>query len=249
MRNAAKIFLFVLISVLYLAESSFSAPIIQVDSTTYDFGSVKEGQHKSITFTIPVKNVGDEVLEIKDVRVSCGCTVVDNDSLIAPGKIGYIKPRINLKGMSGDIHKSITIMSNSEKDESLRLTLKAFLKQIISVSPNYIRLEKKNYEQPITVHVLSENKKLKINHVSFKARKHSGEKTPAWQSEVPVQIEYSLTDLDSTDEHDLNMFSLSLKPVSALQENQYGEFVFVTNIPQKKEMTVRGMIEPPAKKN
>ena len=63
-------------------------PKAQFPETTYDFGEVFEDRKLSHTFDI--KNVGDALLEIKDIDSDCACTAADSDRRIPPGGLGRI---------------------------------------------------------------------------------------------------------------------------------------------------------------
>ena len=49
-------------------------PIIQFNTENYDFGKVISGE--TINYTYLMTNTGDAVLEISNVKPSCGCTTV-----------------------------------------------------------------------------------------------------------------------------------------------------------------------------
>ncbi len=65
-------------------------PKAQVPETTYDFGEVFEDVKLTHTFTI--KNIGDALLEIKDIDSDCACTTADSDRRIPPGGEGPHHP-------------------------------------------------------------------------------------------------------------------------------------------------------------
>jgi len=88
-----------------------AAPAIAADAEVYSFGSVIEGYAVSHTFVL--QNVGDEVLEISKVRVTCGCTATElaNDRL-APGESVDLDVVVNTTGFSGTLSKTIYVYSN-----------------------------------------------------------------------------------------------------------------------------------------
>src|SRR5213075_1746004 len=58
-------------------------------------------------------NTGDEVLEIKEVRPSCGCTTTGEwDHEVQPGKGGSIPVRFNSANYTGPIHKTVIVVCN-----------------------------------------------------------------------------------------------------------------------------------------
>jgi hypothetical protein len=72
-----------------LAAMATLGPKAQVPETTFDFGEIFEDRELTHTFTI--KNIGDALLEIKDIDSDCACTAADSDRRIPPGGEGRIK--------------------------------------------------------------------------------------------------------------------------------------------------------------
>ena len=64
-------------------------PKAQVPETTFDFGEIFED--RELTHTFVIKNIGDALLEIKDIDSDCACTAADSDRRIPPGGQGRIK--------------------------------------------------------------------------------------------------------------------------------------------------------------
>ena len=68
-------------------------------------------------------NTGNEPLEIKDVKSSCGCTIPSKPTEpIMPGKTGKIEVKYNMH--TGKINKTITVTSNATNVEEGRVLLK-----------------------------------------------------------------------------------------------------------------------------
>lgn len=62
-----------------------TGPKIEITPQSFDFGEVKYG--KVVQYTLRVKNLGGEVLEIKRVATSCACTSAKIDKeKIKPGE-------------------------------------------------------------------------------------------------------------------------------------------------------------------
>src|SRR5262249_8072316 len=71
------------------AETLSAAPRIQFSTPTFDFGKVEAGT--AIKHDFIFTNTGNAVLEIRDVKPSCGCTTAGQwDRLVQPGKTGSI---------------------------------------------------------------------------------------------------------------------------------------------------------------
>lgn len=83
---------------------------------SYDFGKVKEGDKVSHVYKF--KNIGEHPLLIADVIASCGCTVPSfPKEPIKPGDEGEIKVEFNSSGRKGKNHKSIMVISNTEREK------------------------------------------------------------------------------------------------------------------------------------
>lgn len=84
-----------------------------VDSTTYQFGSIKEGDIVEHEFRFT--NGGQFPLIINNVTASCGCTIPEwPREPIPPAGESSIKVRFNSKGKPGMQFKTITVYANTE---------------------------------------------------------------------------------------------------------------------------------------
>ncbi len=96
------------------AKNSLGFPIIEFDTTEYDFGTIKEGDVVEGVFNF--KNTGKVDLLLTSVKASCGCTTPDwTKTPIKPGDSGEIKFVFNSARRTGKQSKSITVKSNAEK--------------------------------------------------------------------------------------------------------------------------------------
>lgn len=86
---------------------------MEVDTTRYSFGTVKEGT--KVRHTWVVKNTGTEPLMISNINVSCGCTApYFSKDPILPGKQDEITLTFNSAGKSGHVSKNAQIIANVE---------------------------------------------------------------------------------------------------------------------------------------
>lgn len=93
---------------------------IQWIDSVKDMGKINEGQVVDISYRF--KNTGTKPLVIKNVNVSCGCTVAEKpEQPIAPGKEGIIKASFNSSGKPGPNSKSIMVYANTEGTEEHKL--------------------------------------------------------------------------------------------------------------------------------
>ncbi len=90
-----------------------SGPVITWEKTTFDFGSITQGD--KIEHTFKFKNDGREPLIITNVQVTCGCTTPKGWSRdpILPGQSSEITVAFNSLGKFGKQNKVITVVSNA----------------------------------------------------------------------------------------------------------------------------------------
>lgn len=110
-----------LVNVMY---SQKIGPKIVPAESEFKFGDIEEGvtvSHKFVIF-----NKGDEVLIIKNVRASCGCTAVQpSKTELQPGESTTILVEFNSIGRNGIQNKAVYVTSNDPQTPELRLTFTA----------------------------------------------------------------------------------------------------------------------------
>lgn len=132
-----KNYLFLFLSLCLVSGVAIAQPKMEiVGGDTYDWGKVKPSQNPVKT-TILVRNIGNEELNITQVRPGCGCTTapLDKDKL-KPGDTARIKVELNLGATSGPLMKSITVTSNDPANRDRVLYLKADVVRALIISPS-----------------------------------------------------------------------------------------------------------------
>lgn len=110
---------FSLFSMIMVAQSK--APNIMVSPIQHDFGYVIQGTTTSYDYT--VSNLGSDILKINDVRPACGCTsVLISKGEILPHDTADLRVDFNSNGFSGNVKKSVYILSNDPKNPTMELT-------------------------------------------------------------------------------------------------------------------------------
>ena len=90
-------------------------PEIKFENTTYDFGKIKEEGGK-VTGRFTFTNIGDEPLELTNVRPGCGCTAANyTKGAIAPGEQGFIEATYNPYNRPGVFNKNIRVTTNEPR--------------------------------------------------------------------------------------------------------------------------------------
>ncbi len=126
------------LSALLLASvATAQAPNATVAAPLHDAGVVTRGDVVSHTFTIA--NEGDALLEIREVRPACGCTVASFDETIAPGATGSVTAELSTGDFRGPVSKYVTVFTNDLENPRFRLTLRADIRPLVDVLPGYGR--------------------------------------------------------------------------------------------------------------
>jgi len=222
-----------------VVSSVFAGPAILFDTKTYNCGTVVEGKTGRVNAEFIVKNTGNAILKLKNVRPGCGCTIVKYDSLVQPGKFVTIESQVNLAGFkTGDISKSITVSSNAENEPTVRLTITVKIKPVIDVSEPFISLDASKADIPHVVFLSCNKPDLKVSAVSFKPS--DGSANAEWQN-TPFALKFNWIPADSVSAEGNKVFRLELYPLHTVV-SMPGEFTFKTNHPDKPEMTMMGNI-------
>lgn len=105
------------------AEQLAKAPKLTIESSTYDFGTIKEGQKISREFVLT--NSGKSNLNIRTTKSSCSCTIADiGKSDLKPGESVNLKVTFDSSDRRGTQQKSISIYSNDPQSPTQRVILK-----------------------------------------------------------------------------------------------------------------------------
>ena len=109
---------------------------IEFALTNYDFGKVKAGELVKYTFIFT--NTGTSMLEISEVRPSCGCTTAGEWTRKAePGQSGLIPVQFDSVKFNGTVHKTVTVSSNDKHRPSIVLQLSGVVWKPIEIIPPY----------------------------------------------------------------------------------------------------------------
>ena len=104
-------------------EERANAAHIEFKSTTYDYGTIKQGEIVEHLFEFT--NTGKTDLIIRNVKASCGCTAVKPEkSVLKPGETSSIKAVFNSRGRKGSQNKSISVITNDPDKPLHVLSLK-----------------------------------------------------------------------------------------------------------------------------
>jgi hypothetical protein len=168
--------------------------------------------------------------------------VVGYDSIIHPGREGKITPEVNIKGMTGNFHKTIRVLSNAQNKPAVALRMKGTVINFIQVENNYIRMQRGESNSKLVKNtwLKATVDNLKIKKVSFKPYSRKG---PQWHNNLPFFIDFELNKRDTAKEGVYYTYDLTLSMPNTDEDPMAGYFVFETNHNKKREYKVRGMID------
>lgn len=103
------------------ALAAAAAPAIEVDRTSIAV-AVWSGQEIAEVFTL--SNAGDSRLSIGHVLTSCGCTTAAlATKRLAPGESVALNVKVDTRGMSGSVLRTVDVQSDDPEDPSLTLRI------------------------------------------------------------------------------------------------------------------------------
>ena len=229
-----------LISVVPLLLSAFSinaSPKIDFDTKTFHYGIAVEGKTEKLNAVFNIKNTGDAVLRLGEVKPGCGCTVVKFDSLIQPGKSSKIEATVNIKGYhSGPISKIITVISNAKNDPSVRLTIEATIQVLIDLSESSLNLDATRPNSSTVLFLSSKKADLKVNDLQFRGNETNSE-TPGWKETLPLELKYKMFPADSTRADGYKVYKMEIFSPN-VDNTENGQTTIYTNHPDKKEIVI-----------
>ncbi len=101
-----------------------SQPKLEFSKTVHDFGNVEEG--KIVEAAFEFKNTGKGILEITDVKTSCGCTAaIPKKRKLSPGESSELKVELDTTNRIGAMSRLVTIKSNDPDTPEMYLTVRA----------------------------------------------------------------------------------------------------------------------------
>jgi Protein of unknown function (DUF1573) len=116
------------------ATSTNSGPRILFYQPVFDFGRVESG--KVVNHIFEFTNAGNQVLEIPEVRTSCGCTVATNwTRRVEPGKTGNIPIIFDSGGKAGPLTKTVSVACNDPTQPRFVLEFNAVIWRPIDALP------------------------------------------------------------------------------------------------------------------
>ena len=110
-----------------------AAPAAIAPEPIWDAGFVARGARVAHEFVL--RNAGVEMLQVREVRPSCGCTVVDYDAAIPAGGEGKVRVELDSEGLSGAVAKEVSVFTNDAANPIIQLTIRALVRAALDVQP------------------------------------------------------------------------------------------------------------------
>ena len=140
-------------------------PKIVCDKPDFDFGGADGSA--TIEHVYEIKNAGDLSLTLKEVKASCGCTVVKTSTMnLAPGDTAQITATLNLHGRSGHQDKHVMVSSDDPKTPMLLLNLRGDVVQEYAITPDRITIGQVRGDQSTKTQVTFVNNTSNEVHVT-----------------------------------------------------------------------------------
>ncbi|GEM54015.1 hypothetical protein B0A58_03530 [Flavobacterium branchiophilum NBRC 15030 = ATCC 35035] len=108
-------YIFIIILLVLLSCKNKTEKIVQFDVEKIKYlGNIKVGDTARNTFYL--RNLSNDIIKIKNVKTSCGCTLANiSDTIIKPNTNSQIKTIfVAKKGDIGIVEKSVIIEANTE---------------------------------------------------------------------------------------------------------------------------------------
>ncbi|GIV54064.1 MAG: hypothetical protein KatS3mg039_0582 [Candidatus Kapaibacterium sp.] len=128
-----------LLTVVAAAVVATAQPKLEIiGGDTYNWGQIKPSNNP-LKGTLKLKNAGNEPLEIKSVKPSCGCTATKLDkNILEPGEVASVDVSLNIGTATGPITKTVTITSSDPSNETKIVYLRAEVVRAVMLSMPYI---------------------------------------------------------------------------------------------------------------
>jgi hypothetical protein len=95
-------------------EELANAPFVSFNTMSHDFGNIKQGDRVEYEFII--QNKGKRDLIVRDVKTSCGCTIVSPaKKIVSSNESVPVKVIFDSTGKKGRQNKAITVITNDPK--------------------------------------------------------------------------------------------------------------------------------------
>lgn len=111
-------------------------------------------EQSSVQADFEFANVGNSVVNIRDVKTSCGCTTAAMDKRsYDPGEKGKISVVFNIGERIGFQQKQIMVTTDSLEEPTAQLTIRAFIPELIRMEPRAVIWPVNSEAAPRVIHL------------------------------------------------------------------------------------------------
>ena len=242
---------YLLLTVLGIPSGLFADPVISIDSVKFNVDTIVQGQVSHVRHEFAIRNSGTSVLRINRVRASCGCTTVEVDSTILPGREGSIAVEVATHELhEGTFTKDVTVLSNAANMPSLRLFISGYFKTVLEVeNRSSLRLSPLKASDTGAIVRVWTSKKFKVEKVAFKFKER--ELGMDWETSIPVKFTYEYPSSGEGTSGSTGkkygdkqqVCQIRLFYASGPTSDKWGEFAITTDLDAKKVIILPGMLE------
>jgi|MDSX01.1.fsa_nt_gb hypothetical protein len=94
---------------------------------------------KSYPFEFAFENTGDGIVEISEIKTTCGCTTAKLDKMsYAPGESGVITGTFSVGSRQGMQEKKVRVMTKDLIQPEIQLALKLDIPQLVTIKPGLL---------------------------------------------------------------------------------------------------------------
>jgi hypothetical protein len=112
----------------FSAQAAFKFENTLVESTP-EFGQER------MTAVFKFKNL-DTPGTVRNIETSCGCLSATSDKAsYAPGESGQVTAEFHIKGLTGNVERTITFVSGTKGEAPIRLAVRVYVPELIVVEP------------------------------------------------------------------------------------------------------------------
>ncbi len=130
-------------------------PNLFIDQPEVDLGEARSGTVLSHTFRL--ENRGERLLQIQNIRTSCGCTASEISTREIPaGGYATLNATLNLTGRSGPQAEQIRLQTNDPEAPNRVLSLKAHAIPRVNVTPRTLNFQHLSADAPPSGRILIE---------------------------------------------------------------------------------------------
>jgi hypothetical protein len=94
---------------------------------------------KRYPFEFAFENVGDEIVEISEIKTTCGCTTAKLEKMVyQPGEKGVVTGTFSVGSRQGLQEKKIRVMTRDLAQPEVQLALKLDIPQLVTMKPGLL---------------------------------------------------------------------------------------------------------------